>query len=187
MDSSQPSPNEEARRGRSRAWLAAGAIALLVLFLLGYGLVSRPAGALQVGDPVPDFQLTTFDGNPWSLDAQRGKIVVVNFYASWCSPCREEAANVEDTWREYRNQDVQFVGIAYKDAESKAQAFLAEFDVSYPSVADPGSRIARAYGVTGVPETFVIDGEGLLVRHFIGPVSQAQLSLELDPLLPGSE
>jgi cytochrome c biogenesis protein CcmG/thiol:disulfide interchange protein DsbE len=187
MESSQSSQNKEARQGRSPAWLAAGAIALLVLGLLGYGLVSRPAGALQVGNPVPDFQLTTFDGGQLSLDAQRGKVVVVNFYASWCSPCQEEAADVEEAWREYRDQDVQFVGIAYKDAESKAQAFLAEFDVSYPSAVDPGSRIARAYGVTGVPETFIIDQEGLLVRHVIGPVSQAQLSLELDPLLSGSE
>jgi cytochrome c biogenesis protein CcmG/thiol:disulfide interchange protein DsbE len=186
MESSQPS-QDEARQGRSPGWLAAGAIALLVLGLLGYGLVSRPVGALEIGDSAPDFQLKTFDGSQMSLDSQRGKVVVINFFASWCDPCRQEAPAVESTWREYRDQDVQFVGIAYQDAKSKAQAFLAEFDVSYPTVLDPGSRIARAYGVTGVPETFVIDQEGLLVRHFVGSVTQAQLGLELDALLAGSE
>jgi cytochrome c biogenesis protein CcmG/thiol:disulfide interchange protein DsbE len=78
---------------------------------------------------------------------------------------------------------VQFFGIAYKDAASRAQAFLREFDVSYPAAAEPGNRTARAYGVTGVPETFVIDREGRLYHHFIGPVTRTQLVQMLDKML----
>jgi cytochrome c biogenesis protein CcmG/thiol:disulfide interchange protein DsbE len=108
---------------------------------------------------------------------------VINFFASWCNPCREEAADLEATWREYQDQGVQFVGVAYKDADSRAQTFLDEFDISYPSAVEPGNRTARAYGVTGVPETFVVDQQGQLVDHFVGPVSRTQLSKMLDSLL----
>jgi cytochrome c biogenesis protein CcmG/thiol:disulfide interchange protein DsbE len=183
MEASQSSQNQETRRGLSRAWLAASAVALLVLGLLGYALVSRPNSALQVGSPVPGFQLTALDGSQVDLDSQRGRVVVLNFFASWCNPCREEAADLESTWREYQDQDVQFWGIAYKDADSRAQAFLDEFGVTYPSVVEPGNRTARAYGVTGVPETFIVDEQGLLVRHFIGGVTQAQLKQVLNSLL----
>jgi cytochrome c biogenesis protein CcmG/thiol:disulfide interchange protein DsbE len=173
---------EETRRGLSPAWLAAGAVALLVLGLLGYALVTGPSQPPQVGSPVPDFQLTALDGSPMKLADYRGEVVVLNFFASWCAPCREEAAELEQTWRDHQDGGVQFLGIAYQDAASKAQAFLAEFDVSYPSAIDPGDRTARAYGVTGVPETFVLDQQGQLVRHFVGPITQAQLQKELAPL-----
>jgi cytochrome c biogenesis protein CcmG/thiol:disulfide interchange protein DsbE len=183
METSQPSQGEETRRRASPAWYAAGAVALLVLGLLGYGLASGPTAALQPGSPVPVLQLATLDGDHVDLAALRGQVVVLNFFASWCNPCREEAADLEATWRAYRDQGVQFVGIAYKDADSKAQAFLDEFGVTYPSALEPGNRTARAYGVTGVPETFVIDQQGQLVHHFVGPVIQAQLSQVLDSLL----
>jgi len=183
MESSQATPREETRGRLSPAWIAAGAVALLVIALLAYALLSQPADTPQEGNPVPDFQLTALDGSQMSLAEQRGKVVVLNIFASWCAPCREEAADLEAAWRTYQDRGVQFFGIAYKDADSKAQAFLDEFGVSYPSTVEPGNRTARAYGVTGVPETFVIDQQGLLVRHFLGPITQAQLSQEIDQLL----
>ena len=183
METSLPPQDTETRRGSSKAWFAAGAVALLVLCLLGYGLLSRPASTLQVGSPVPDFQITALDGGQMNLGAERGNVVVVNFYASWCNPCREEAADIEATWRAYQDRGVQFMGIAYKDADSKAQAFLEEFGATYPGAVDPGNRTARAYGVTGVPETFVVDQQGQLVQHFVGPVTQAELERVLAPLL----
>jgi cytochrome c biogenesis protein CcmG/thiol:disulfide interchange protein DsbE len=141
------------------------------------------AVSLQVGNPVPSFQLTALDGSQIDLGTHQGNVVVINFFASWCDPCREEASDLEAAWQEYQGQGVQFIGIAYKDAESRAQAFLDEFGVTYPSAVEPGNRTARAYGLTGVPETFVVDGQGLLVHHYVGPVSQQQLSQVLDPLL----
>jgi cytochrome c biogenesis protein CcmG, thiol:disulfide interchange protein DsbE len=164
-------------------WIATGAITLLVMVLLGYALITGPTMPPQEGSPVPGFQLTALDGSVIDLNAQRGKVVVLNVFASWCAPCRTEAEELEQAWRAYQGQNVQFYGIAYKDATSKALAFLEEFGVTYPSAVDPGNRTARAYGVTGVPETFIIDQQGSLVRHFLGPITQADLSRHIDRLL----
>jgi len=183
MESSDLVPAEPRRRRLSPGWLALGAIALLVVVLLAPALGGQPALPLQTGSIVPGFQLTAFDGSPMDLTAQRGKVVVVNFFASWCSPCRQEAADLEQTWRDYQAQGVQFFGIGYKDAAAKAQAFLHEFDVTYPATSEAGNRTARAYGVTGVPETFIVDRSGQLVRHILGPVTQQELAHELDQLL----
>lgn len=183
METRDASSSDSRRRGLTPTRLAVGAITILVLALLAYGLVQKPAMPPQTGGPVPEFRLTAVDATPMDLSAQRGKIVVLNFFASWCTTCRDEAADLQLVWSQYQGRDVQFFGIAYKDAASKAQAFLQEFDVTYPFTAEPGNRTARAYGVTGVPETFVIDRAGNLVRHFIGPVSQEELSHELEQLV----
>jgi cytochrome c biogenesis protein CcmG/thiol:disulfide interchange protein DsbE len=183
MQDTHTSPDMNASRQWSPAWIAAIVVAVIVLALLSYAIATQPTASLQVGSPVPDFQLAALDGNEMSLSAQQGKVVVLNFFASWCAPCREEAADLEQTWREHQGQGVQFFGIAYKDADSKAQAFLDEFGITYPSTVEPGNRTARAYGLTGVPETFVIDQRGQLVRHFLGPVTKAQLSQEVDRAL----
>jgi peroxiredoxin len=163
--------------------LAAGVIALIVIVLLVVAFSGEPAMPPQVGEPVPEFQLSAFDGSPMVLSSQRGKVVVVNFFASWCDPCRQEAADLEQTWHDYRAEPVQFYGIGYKDAAASVKGFLAKFDVTYPATTETNNATARAYGVTGVPETFVVDGSGQLVRHFIGPVSQTELAHELDQLL----
>jgi cytochrome c biogenesis protein CcmG/thiol:disulfide interchange protein DsbE len=153
------------------------------LGFLGYAVTGGPAQPPQIGSPVPDFQLVALDGTPFRLSDQLGKVVVVNFFASWCNPCWQEAPELRQAWDDYQDQGVQFIGIAYKDTASKAQAFLDEVQITYPNAADPANRIARAYGVTGVPETFVIDRQGRLVRHFLGPVSSAELGQEIERAL----
>lgn len=191
MESSQPVHGEETSHGLqdapsravSPAWMAAGIIALLVFGLLAYALFARSTVSLEVGGPVPNFQLTALDGSTMDLASQRGNVVVVNFFSSWCNPCRQEAAELEHAWRDHKDRGVQFYGIAYKDAESKAQFFLTEFEVTYPSAVETGNRTARAYGVTGVPETFVVDQQGKLVQHFIGAITATGLGQVLDPLL----
>jgi cytochrome c biogenesis protein CcmG/thiol:disulfide interchange protein DsbE len=183
METSQASQDGDTRRALPAAWIAAGVIVLTVLVLLGNALVAGSSDPPQAGAPVPDLEYTALDGSPMNLASQRGRVVVVNFFASWCNPCRQEAADLERAWLEYQDQGVQFFGIAYKDASSKAQAFLDEFEVTYPSVVDQSNRAARDYGLTGVPETFVIDQKGLLARHFLGPITHAQLSQEIDRLL----
>ncbi|MFC2029281.1 TlpA family protein disulfide reductase [Chloroflexota bacterium] len=183
MEPTDASQEQDTRRRRSPAWIAALAIGLLVVGLLAFSLGSLSNEPLIEGSAVPEFQLTSFNDQVMQLDAQPGNVTVVNFFASWCIPCRQEAADLEETWRQYEDQEVQFYGIAYKDAASRAQDFVREFDVTYPSGDDPGNRTARAYGVTGVPETFVVDSYGRLVKHFIGPITQQQLSNELDKLL----
>jgi cytochrome c biogenesis protein CcmG/thiol:disulfide interchange protein DsbE len=183
MDTSATSEQPAPRRRRSPALAAAGAVGVVVLALLVYSIATGPSAPLQAGQAVPAFRLSDLDGAEMDLGAQRGQVVVVNFFASWCEPCREEATDLEGTWRQFQPQRVQFFGIAYRDASSKAQAFLDQFGVTYPCALDPGGRTARAYGVTGVPETFVIDQQGLLVRHIVGPIGQGELSLLIDQAL----
>ena len=179
----EPTPTEETQRSLSPAWMAAGVIALLVLGLLAYALFAQPIEPPVVGGPVPAFELEAIDDTPMSLDGPGDQVTVVNFFASWCAPCRQEAVALEQTWRDYQERGVQFYAIAYKDAASKARAFQESFEVSYPYAVDPGNRTSRTYGVTGVPETFVIDREGLLVHHFVGPITQSELSQVLEKAL----
>lgn len=183
METSEAFHNGENRQRLPLAWIAGAVIALLVLALLGYAILAGATEPLQADSPVPDFQLTALDGRPMNLSEQIGSVLVINFFASWCAPCRQEAADLERVWRDYQDRNVQFFGIAYKDASSKAQTFLDEFGVTYPSAVDPGNEIARAYGVTGVPETFVIDQQGHLLRHFLGPITMEQLAREIDAAL----
>jgi len=159
-----------------------GVAVVAFLLLLSYGLLSGPGrGPLSEG-PAPDFSLRLFDGNQLSQASLHDQVIVVNFWGSWCEPCREEAPVLEKVWQEYQGQDVIFIGIAYKDTESKARAFLDEFDITYPNALDPGNRVARAYRVQGVPETFFIkDGE--IASLYIGPLSEDQLVTRIEKLL----
>jgi cytochrome c biogenesis protein CcmG/thiol:disulfide interchange protein DsbE len=113
----------------------------------------------------------------------RGQVVVVNVWASWCPPCRDEAPVLEQTWREYRDRGVVFIGVDYMDTEPAALAYLAEFDITYPNGPDLGSRIAQDYKVQGVPETFFIDPQGEIAEVFVGPLSEARLKSILERLL----
>lgn len=183
MTSSGDSNDYEAGHRIPSGWLAAAVVGLLVISLLTYALLAHPVSPPQSGELVPGFSLTSLNGGNMELTSLRGKVIVINFFASWCDPCRQEAPDIEKTWREYRDRGVQFFGIAYKDAASKAQAFLEEFNVTYPYAAESSNSTARSFGVTGVPETFVVDREGRLYHHYIGPVTSAELGRRLDLLL----
>lgn len=179
-------PNETALprdRKLHPGWIAAGAVFLVVVILLVVALSGEPAMPPQVGQPVPEFALTAFDGTPMVLGAPGGKVVVLNFFASWCPPCRQEAADLEQVWRDYGPDGVQFYGVGYKDAAANVKRFVSEYDVTYPVTTETRNATARAYGVTGAPETFIIDGAGLLVRHILGPISFGELAHELDQIL----
>lgn len=106
----------------------------------------------------------------------RGAPVVLNYWASWCVPCREEAPLLERSWREQRDRGVLFLGINMQDITGDARAFMREFDISYLNVRDPTDRTARRWGVTGLPETFFISARGQVVGHVIGVVSSEQMS-----------
>ena len=120
-----------------------------------------------------------------SLDAWRGQVVLLNFWASWCEPCRAEAALLESTWRREAGGDIMFLGLDYLDQEHAALEYLAEFDITYPNGPDKQSAAARTYGIKGVPETFFIGPDGQIVSQVIGPiVSQADLDRRLDEIRP---
>ena len=172
-------------------------IAISFVVLLVYGLTTKAANttiddALSRGQAqrAPAFELDRFtDGEvrtaPWaaaaddgrvSLSELRGTPLVINFWASWCDPCRAEAPRLERSWRSAKPRGVLFVGLNQQDTREDARDFIRSFGLSFPHVRDPGNGTARAWGVTGLPETFFIDGRGRVVSHVIGVVSEGQLA-----------
>jgi len=167
--------------GRLLAW---GGLAALLL-IVAVGLVRAQQGSFEVGQPAPRFDVTTFDGQRYTLNDLRGKVVLVNFWASWCAPCKEEADELETAWQRYKGRDdVVFLGIAWSDMDTNALDYLSSYGVTYPNAPDMGTRASQAYRITGVPETFVIDRDGMLAfTKFSQFTSAEQIIAVIDPLL----
>lgn len=152
------------------------AVVFGLLGILGLGLFRSQRGPIAVGQVAPDFTLTTFDGEQIRVVDLRGKVVVINFWASWCSPCEQEAAELEQAYQRFEDQGVIFLGVAYADTEPEALSYLQKFSVSYPNGPDLGTRITQAFRTRGVPETYIIGRDGILVDVRIGPyLSSAQI------------
>jgi len=157
-------------------------LVLALLALLAYGIIATGRGPLS-GGPAPDFTLTLFGGGQLALSELRGQVVVINFWASWCPPCRDEALVLERVGRSYHDRGVTFVGVDYMDTEPPARAYIEEFGITYPNGPDLGTRIARDYHIKGVPETFFITPQGEIAEVFIGPLGEARLTAILERLL----
>jgi cytochrome c biogenesis protein CcmG/thiol:disulfide interchange protein DsbE len=144
------------------------AVAFMALLSLG---LSRTGSEAVSGQRAPEFDLPLLDGSG-SLSSQelRGSPVVVNFWASWCIPCREEAPLLERAWREYRDDGVVFLGVNVNDAKSDARRFVEKFGITYPTVRDVDLLLPKDFGVKGLPETFFIDDQWT----FMGAISGAQ-------------
>ncbi|MGH7267738.1 MAG: TlpA family protein disulfide reductase [Candidatus Rokuibacteriota bacterium] len=156
--------------------------ALAVLALLAYGFTREPRSieSPMIGRHAPAFALTLFDGRALRLEDLRGRVVLVNFWASWCPPCRAEASTLEATWRRLQTQGVVFVGINTQDEEPRAREFLEEFGISFPNGRDAGGRVAVDYGVWGLPEAFIVDHEGRITYKHIGTLAPALLVAKID-------
>ncbi|MBN2147658.1 MAG: TlpA family protein disulfide reductase [Anaerolineales bacterium] len=176
-----PTPVKKTSWGTILVW--GGLFTLLAL--LAVGLLRTSQGPVALGQKAPDFSLTTFDGEQIMLESLRGKVVVVNFWASWCKPCEQEAADLEQAWRSYASRgDVIFLGIAWTDTESASKAYLEKFDITYPNGPDLATRISQSYRTTGVPETYIIDKNGVLAYIKLSPfLSLAEIKAAIDPLL----
>jgi cytochrome c biogenesis protein CcmG/thiol:disulfide interchange protein DsbE len=126
----------------------------------------------KLGSPAPAFSLRRLDtSGTLALASLRGKPVVLNFWASWCVPCKGEATMLEAAWQQYRSRGVVFVGIDWHDVKSDARTFLEHHGVTYPTVLDGSGSTTDHYGVVGVPETYFIDRRGRLVGdHIVGTV-----------------
>jgi cytochrome c biogenesis protein CcmG/thiol:disulfide interchange protein DsbE len=169
-------------KGKRTGLIVAFAIILALLALLGWGLKKVQAGPRSSG-VAPDFSLTGFDGRPFTLSDYRGQVVIVNFWASWCPPCREEAAYLEQTWRKYEGKGVVFVGVDWVDTQKEALAYIKEFDITYINGPDVGTVAAQAYNIQGVPETFFVAKNGELRGVHIGPLASPQLDDKIEELL----
>jgi cytochrome c-type biogenesis protein CcmF len=142
-----------------------------------------PAARPLVGQEPPDFSLDLLDGSTVSLSDLDGQVVLVNFWATWCPPCQEELPALQEVWQEYESDGVAFVGVAYQDEEPAVRRMAGDFGLTFDIGLDQEERIGTSFGVTGVPETFVIDASGAVSQIYIGPVTAAELRAELDSLL----
>ncbi len=164
--------------------LSITAVGLTLALLAAYGRgasgsLSTSDSAQAAGgtalDPAPDYTFTTFDGQRLGPTELAGKAVVLNFWASWCTPCRAEMPYFETTYRRFRERDVVFVGLAVQDDPASAQAFLKELGITYPAGLDEGNDITVRYQVSGLPTTIFIDRDGNVVRRLTGAISEKQL------------
>ena len=159
---------------------------IAILAVLAWGLINTNAARPEVGQVAPDFDVEFFDGYEWNtlpaanLSDMRGQPVVLNFWASWCVECRYETDVLEQAWLKYRDDGVVFLGVAYADVEPNSIAYMKEFGVTFPHAPDLGTDISQDYEITGVPETFFIDKEGVIRHVQIGAVDQQML----DTLIP---
>jgi len=160
-----------------------GVVALGLLALIGYGLLSVRPGRPKPGELAPDFSLALLDGSEMALSELRGQVVVLNFWASWCVSCGREAPALQQVSDLYQERGVRFLGVTYQDVGDASRAFLTQHGISYPNGLDPRGQISASYGVTGVPETFLIDRSGNVVWVQIGEVDAGTLTQRLDALL----
>jgi cytochrome c biogenesis protein CcmG, thiol:disulfide interchange protein DsbE len=142
-----------------------------------FGRVDVPA------EPASDFTLELLDGGTLNLSDLRGKVVLVDFWASWCPPCRQEAQTLAQVYQEYADQPVEFVGVDIWDRREDALAYINEYNVPYPNGIDERGTNLIDYGVTGIPEKFIIDQNGVLRQKLVGPTSADTLRETLDELL----
>ena len=181
---------EESAPPKRSPWfyVALGVIAVFVV-ILALALF-RTNQSQPTSGPAPDFQLTLFDGyagnagkNPVNLSDLKGKVVVLNFWASWCIPCAQEAADLQATYEKYKDQDVVFLGVDWTDIEGDALNYLKRFGITYANGPDLQTRIGPRYRISGVPETYVIDRDGNVQFTKISPITVAELSGVIDRLL----
>lgn len=191
MTSATPEEGGEEGAGLTRskrpAWLRWLPLTATVPFLalLAFGLTrdARIIPSPLPGEPAPEFALETLDGDSVRLSDIHGRVAIVNFWASWCIPCREEHSVLRQLRQRYPETDVALMGILYQDTPDDGRSFMREFGGNWPSGVDPGSRLAIEFGVYGVPETFFLARDGTIARKRIGPLIWESARATVDSLL----
>jgi cytochrome c biogenesis protein CcmG/thiol:disulfide interchange protein DsbE len=162
-----------------------------LLVLVAIALKRSQQGTAQPGDKIPDLMMPLFTGYELNGSAQvkladlRGKVVMLNFWASWCKPCEQEAADLRTAWDYYKDGGkVVFIGVDYVDTEPEARAYLEKFGITYANGPDLGTKVSQLFRIKGVPETYFLDQEGVLRRVQVGPFTSVdEIKAVIDPML----
>jgi len=180
-ESALPEKGSRRRRGYYLVW---GGL-IVFLAIIGLALYNSQRGRVAVGEKAPQFNLASFDGKSYNIPDLKGKVILINFWASWCVPCANEAGYLQTAWKSYEQRDdVLFLGVDYTDTEKSARAYLQRFGITYPNGPDLGTRISDMYRMTGVPETFIIDQNGRLADFKYGEFTSAEeIQQKIDRLL----
>jgi cytochrome c biogenesis protein CcmG, thiol:disulfide interchange protein DsbE len=161
---------------------------LAVVGLLVFGLVSKGSSGVAIGEPAPAYPLPRLEGSgEGSLADYRGRWVLVNFWASWCIPCKEEAPALEEFQSRYGGPGFTVLGIDSRDLTGDGRAFVERYGLSYPQLRDGDGTAAHDFGTTGVPENYLVDPRGKVRWLLRGPVGGEHLREQVAPLLPGSD
>ncbi len=162
------------------------AVTLPVAGILGYGFTRDPRALPSplIGRPAPTFSLRLFNGGALDSRTLRGRVIVVNFWASWCYPaCYEEAPRLQRVWERFRDRGVVVIGVNIQDREGAAREFIRQFDQTFPNGMDRTGSISIDFGVYGVPETFIVTEQGLIVAKYVGAVPEQWMTDYIQRLL----
>jgi DsbE subfamily thiol:disulfide oxidoreductase len=158
-------------QGLAQYRFARSLLFICALLLVLYPLAACKQKIAAKGEDAPRFSVTAPDGTSLKLSDLKGKVVLVNFWASWCPPCREENPSLNSLYNRLKDEPrFRYVSIIYRDDPGEARSYLAESGFSIPACIDPGGKAAESYGLTGVPETYIIDKKGILREKVIGPM-----------------
>ena len=168
------------------------AVLVLALFaVLAFGLANRSSatgrsGMTRIGKPAPQFAMQLLGGGEFRLSDHEGRPLVINFWASWCPPCRQESPAFERQWRRYRDTGIQFVGVDIQDDVSDAEAYVREFGLTFPNGLDPDGKITIDYGVIGLPVTFFVGSSGIVEGRWVGAIPEEKLEEWVNTLVAAS-
>lgn len=176
MTTSNPPTTSGARKRFPVAFaVIAGVVLIGLIVLFALQMKNTKQDTLEIGTEIPDFTVTTFSGETYQKSQLAGKIILLNFWSSWCATCDEEGAVLEEVWQEVKEDgEIVFIGVNYVDTEKDSLAFLEKYGITFPNGPDMGSRISRMFKVEAVPETYIIGRDGRLAAIMIGAFQSAE-------------